>query len=240
MKHTIAVILLTLTCTLSLAAGHISGTQGACIGSFSHYTDSLEPGGTWSSSDVNIATVDASGYVTAVAPGVATITYAHGASYITAPFTTSPIPEPITGQYTICSRSTTLLSDPTPGGSWTASGAATVNSHGLVTGDTSGGRAVIYYTTGTGCFTSFQMSIDKETVAPITGPKPGYQVVYAMMTLPFSDETPNGVWSSSNISIAKISPEGVILGVSTGMANIYYTVTFSCGPVSVAHQIQVQ
>jgi gliding motility-associated-like protein len=57
-------------------AGTLSGSQSTCIGSTSSFTTNGAAGGTWSSSNTSIATVDIStGVITGIAVGTSTITY---------------------------------------------------------------------------------------------------------------------------------------------------------------------
>ena|GEM_PF-2103172 len=64
----------TLPVTVNVGPAPISGDTITCLGA----TDTLleaTPGGTWNSSNVSTATIDASGHLTPVAPGTTTITY---------------------------------------------------------------------------------------------------------------------------------------------------------------------
>ena len=64
-----------ITITALPSAGTLSGNQAICIGGTSSFTSTVS-GGTWSSSNTAIATINAStGVVTGVATGVATMTY---------------------------------------------------------------------------------------------------------------------------------------------------------------------
>jgi len=88
----------------------ITGPANVCSGSAVSLTESVS-GGTWSSSDITIGTVDASGNVTGIASGSVTISYTSGAScYVTQPMTVGPL-LPITGTLNACVGLTTTLSD---------------------------------------------------------------------------------------------------------------------------------
>jgi len=64
-----------ITITALPTAGTLSGNQAICIGGTSSFTSTVS-GGTWSSSNTSIATINAStGVVSGVASGVATMTY---------------------------------------------------------------------------------------------------------------------------------------------------------------------
>ncbi|TDO77976.1 gliding motility-associated-like protein [Flavobacterium chryseum] len=56
-------------------AGTLSGTQNICISGTTTFTSNGNSGGTWSSSDTAVATVNSSGVITGVIAGTATITY---------------------------------------------------------------------------------------------------------------------------------------------------------------------
>ncbi|WP_271785199.1 DUF6923 family protein, partial [Aquimarina algiphila] len=65
----------TLTVTAAPTAGTLSGTTEACAGSTTTFS-STEAGGSWSSADISIATINAStGLITGVAAGTVTMTY---------------------------------------------------------------------------------------------------------------------------------------------------------------------
>ncbi|MBF4506874.1 DUF11 domain-containing protein, partial [Flavobacterium sp. JLP] len=95
-------------------AGTISGTQNICIGGTSTFSSNGNSGGSWTSSDANIATVDAStGVVRGVAEGSATITYkvtgTGGCSDVTSNRSIKVNPFPtasITGSLTACLTTT--------------------------------------------------------------------------------------------------------------------------------------
>ena len=107
----------------SFALYPMSPTSGTvCIGSYLYVSDSLSPGGVWSSSNPAVGSIDAtSGAITGIASGTITITYTLGGSYVTGDFTVNPSPAPISGGgVTICAGATTTLYDATPGGTWSS------------------------------------------------------------------------------------------------------------------------
>ena len=65
----------TVTVNPSVTVGNNTGNNTLCQGATSQLSNATS-GGVWSSNNTNVATVSASGLVTAVAPGTATITYA--------------------------------------------------------------------------------------------------------------------------------------------------------------------
>jgi trimeric autotransporter adhesin len=135
----------------------ITGTSSVCAGSTSTLT-SATTGGTWSSSNTGVATVNSSGVVSGVSAGTATISYTAtgslGTGTTTRIVTVNPLPSAgtITGTATVTAGSTTTLSNATTGGAWSSSaaGIATVGSTGVVTG-VAAGTATISYTVTNGC-----------------------------------------------------------------------------------------
>jgi gliding motility-associated-like protein len=100
------------TVSAPAVAGTLSGTQAVCVGSTTAFS-STEAGGTWSSSNTGIATIDASsGLVTGVGAGTATITYTvTGCTTVSATRTvtiTAQAPIPVLGGIqSVCVNGTT-------------------------------------------------------------------------------------------------------------------------------------
>ena len=133
----------------------ISGDAVICISGTSQMSPSS--GGTWTSSDPSIATIDNSGLVTGIATGTATFTFTPTAtgcpSLPSDPIEVSPAPNPIvTGATSICIGASTTLS-PTTGGNWTSSdiNVATVNNAGIVTAVGVGEVTFTFTETASGC-----------------------------------------------------------------------------------------
>jgi len=113
----------TVTVTDAPSAGVLSGNQAICINGNSSFT-STQSSGTWASSDVNVATINASGIITAITAGTATMTYTvtgtGGCSDASATrtITISPLVNAgtLSGNQTICSNGTTTLITTQPGG----------------------------------------------------------------------------------------------------------------------------
>ena len=139
-----------------------SGCSG-CVGMSVLLTDATT-GGLWSSSNPGIATVVAtSGVVTGVSAGVTVITYMlPGGCFVTTSFTVNPSPSPITGNNHVCVGNTIVLSNATPGGTWSSScGNASVNSaSGVVTGIAAGPCNSITYTLPGGCYVTYAITVN--------------------------------------------------------------------------------
>src|SRR5690606_32491770 len=134
------------------------------------------PGGTWSTSDAAIATVNATGVVTGVAPGTATITYTltngdgcTGTQTLVVTVNALPVVPAITGTLDLFEGGTTTLSNTTPDGTWSSSNSAvaTVDAGGVVTG-VAGGTADITYTvtTANGCTSAQTVTVTVDGFSP--------------------------------------------------------------------------
>ena len=131
---------------------------------------------------------------------------------------------PIAGTPGACVGTTSLLYDSSCCGTWSSSSTtiATVDSMGLVTG-MSAGTCTITYTVGSSFAT---MSF---TVSPPPAAIMGGSSVCVGSTLTLTDATTGGMWSSAYSSVATINPgTGVVTGVATGTADIYYTTGTGC------------
>ncbi len=159
--------------TTPAAPSAIGGTATPiCTGVTTTLTDATT-GGTWSSSSPSIASVDAAtGDVTSVIVGTATITYTVsnicGNNYAVAGITTIATPSAGTiteayGRSTICAPhgiySTLNLSDAVTGGTWSSSNTmvAAVSTGGIVSGTAylTPGTAIISYSVTNTCGTSY-------------------------------------------------------------------------------------
>ncbi|MES2702626.1 MAG: GEVED domain-containing protein [Bacteroidota bacterium] len=202
----------------------ISGTLSACEGQTTMLSD-VTTGGSWSSSSIN-ATVDATGLVTGVSAGSATIVYElpTGCS-ATANVVVNVTPAPIAGLPQICQGTTTALTNATTGGVWSSS-APGIAGAGLHTGIVSGiiaGSANISYTMLTGCYRTASMIVNA-LPAPIAG---SLNVCNGQSSA-LGSATTGGVWSSSNTAIATVSAGGMVTSVATGTTTINYSLATGC------------
>lgn len=225
--------------------GVITGPSSACIGATVSLSNPVTTG-SWASSDPSVASIDiATGVVTCIAPGTATISYSVSAfpcpvASVTQSLSVLSVPSAgnITGPSSVCVGSAITLSEDMSGGTWSAAagGKATVTSSGMVNGATAG-TETITYTVSTICGLS-STSVDV-TINPLpsAGTITGAATVCLGATVTFTDAVSGGAWSSSNTN-ASVSG-GVITGMATGSGVISYSVTNMCGVANAIHAITV-
>ncbi len=227
----------TVTMTVNNAPAAIGGTLTVCKDATTGLTNA-EAGGTWSTSNAAIATVgSASGVVTGVDAGTATITYTlPGNCFVTAEVTVNALPV-ITGITTICNGTSNTLSATPIGGAWTSSDVvvATVGGGTGVVNGLTAGTANISYTDLNTCVNSVQV-----TVTPTLANIGGVNGICEGLTTTLTHAIAGGTWSSANTSLATIDANtGLLTAVSEGLVNITYTLGTGCFKVksfAVQHQ----
>jgi hypothetical protein len=184
---------------LSSYVAPITGATGVCTGGTAMVYDSTT-GGTWSSSNASIASINSTGTVFGIAPGTVTITYSYsgacGATSRTASMTVSnpTTIAAITGTTSACPGAGTTLSTTTTGGTWTSSNVsvATVNSATGFVSALASGSAIISYsiTNAFGCTST-------ATVA------------YSVLGIPTAVITPTGATTfCTGSSVTLLAPSG--------------------------------
>lgn len=242
----------TITVNPNVTAGTISGASPLCIGASATYSSNGNSGGTWTSSNPAVASVNPStGSVTALSAGSTNIVYTvtSGCNSPASAFkqlTVSPdaVSGTVTGSSPLCIGSTALYSsNGDAGGTWSSSNplVATVNPvTGLVTAVNSGNASIIYTVTGCNAVPASAMV----TVSPnasagvINGASPlcpGSTSTYT------TTGNPGGVWSSGNVLVATVdASSGLVTAVSPGTVNINYTVSTGCNsPVTSSRSLTV-
>jgi len=214
----------TATITVNPLPLSITGPDSVCADAAINLHE-LTSGGSWSSSNSNVSVGSGSGSVTGITAGASVITYLLGTGcYTTTLITINPLPLPISGTYSVCQGSATLLWDGTTGGIWSSSNAnaAIDPGTGIVTGIT-GGTSIITYLLGTGCF-----AISPVTIDPLPSIISGDTIVCAGSTTHLTDAG-GGAWSSSDTTIASIDPgTGIVTGITAGVMVITYTLPTGC------------
>ncbi|MBX2901870.1 MAG: Ig-like domain-containing protein, partial [Cyclobacteriaceae bacterium] len=215
--------------TVNALPAAISGNNNVCHNSVDYLTDAT-PGGTWGSSNTGVAFVDPSGVVTGITPGAVTVSYTMGTGcYRTLPYTVNALPAVIDGTKSVCVNGETTLSNTDAGGTWSSSatGTATINSAGVVTG-MAAGNATITYTLGTGCRRTATVTVNALPI-PISGTA---SVCEGSMTTLYNFSS-GGTWESGAPGTASVSGTGDVTGVSAGLANITYTLPTGCARTQV-------
>ncbi len=211
--------------TVDPLPGTITGTKSACSTGSTQLSNATT-GGTWSSSNTSVASIDGSGLVSGLIPGTSTIAYTLGTGCkVTAVVTVNPLPGIISGPSSVCSSASITLSDAGVG-TW-ASGntvVATVGAGSGIVNGVSGGTAIVTYKLSTGCEAYKTITVNNSP-AVVTGA--GAICVGASLTL--SDATSGGDWSSGATSVATVgSTSGLVSGVSNGSVAISYTLSTGC------------
>ncbi len=202
----------------------ITGGGVLCAGSSLSLSDPTG-GGSWSTANSAVATLDGSGNIYGVSAGITTVTYLAGTGcYATTIVTINPLPAAITGASSVCTGSTITLSDTTGGGTWSSSisGIATVDASGNVTGVGSGSTTITYML-GSGCYVT-SLILDNDAPSAITGDS-----MLCAGGIGFLFElAEGGTWSSSATSVATVDIAGTLFGVSSGTTTITYTSGSGC------------
>ena len=213
----------------------ITGVTSVCATATTALS-SVTPGGTWSSSNTAVGTVNTTGVVTGIAAGTTTISYIVGGCHTTTIVTVTSFPTPITGTPLICLGSgstTTTLSSTPGGGTWTSSNTAvgTVNTTGVVQSVGSTGTTTITYTFGGSCYSTATITVTNNP-APISG-----QFSICLGTVVTLTSTPGVFWSASPTSgVVSIHPiTGAVTGTGIGTA----TITANSGGCTVTQVVTV-
>ena len=204
-------------------------------------------GGIWSSSNASIATIatvsGASGIVTAIGNGIATLTYTktgiNGCISIASTITivsAVTMPNAITGTNSICKGATTTLSSTTTGGVWSSlNNAASINSVGVLTG-TNAGNAVAKYTiinaNGCSAFADYNITINPipnvPSIAYATGtinPQTAAGGAFCNgRTFTLVGTPSGGIWSASG-GLNVVANSGIANTVAIGAASVTYTIS---------------
>ncbi|HMR88001.1 MAG TPA: Ig-like domain-containing protein, partial [Saprospiraceae bacterium] len=205
----------------------ISGPSEVCMDNNIQLTSS-KSGGSWSSSNIAVATINAAGIITPISAGSVIITYVHNSGACSEDATKAIIVHALptvtfNGPNSICLNQMTNLS-PNIGGTWVSNhpSIATVNNAGLVTGIAAGNATFTFTNTATGCVSlpSAQLTVKPLPTVQITGASS--LCINQMTTLSPSF---GGTWSSSNPSVASVTVDGTVTALNAGTA--YFTFTSS-------------
>ncbi len=204
----------------------ISGATSVCVGSTAYVYDALS-GGSWSSNNTAIATIDpSSGLVTGVSNGSVVVTYTSSfGCYITATLFINALPGNIGGKKEMCEGATGLLTDTIQGGTWVSGtpSTATINgTTGLVTGLVAGTCNVTYTVAGCNAITVVTIDPNPPAITGLTS-----LCTQASETL--TDAMAGGTWYCDNPTSATIDAStGILTGIAFGTFNITYTLPTGC------------
>ena len=199
----------------------ITGANSICIGA----TTTLSPAGAgWVSNNTSVATVNATGVVTAVGQGAVTFTYTdgNGCSSTTSTVTVNPPPSvAVSGTSAVCIGSTTTLI-PTTGGTWVSVYPliATVTNAGVVTGISAGTGRFVFTETATTC-KSDTINVQVRLTPTVTLATDSICVNSTTTATPAT----GGTWQSSNAAVATVTNGGLITGIAAGTAQFTWTET---------------
>ncbi len=219
MKRKLWSALSLLLCAGIAVAQPITGTLDVCTGyatALSHTT----PGGSWSSSNPSVATIDGSGLASGVTAGTAVISYTVDETTDVATLTVNASPAAISGSSIVCIDGNILLSNTTYTGTWSSSntGIATVSyvyDNNISLGRVSGiatGTATITYTGSNGCYVTHEIEVPAVMGTPITCDYDFHVCEGSGLTL--ANSTSGGTWSSNDnyVGFFPTPSAGTILG----------------------------
>ncbi len=207
------------------ALSSITGPTNICQGS-NITLSSSHTGGTWTSSNSAIATVGiTTGIVSGISSGIGIITYSlFSTCYVTRNVTVNTLPNITPINVNLCvGAQITLISLPI-GGAWYSSDTliSTIDT-GLLIGISSGIN-YITYSLPTGCWT-----LDSIHINPLPDSITGYTNVCEGSQISLYSSPAGGTWYSSNNSIANVGySNGIVIGGSSGLATITYSLTSGC------------
>jgi len=197
----------------------VTGEDEICMGSMT--TLAPTTGGSWVSNNPTIAAIDNQGFVTAIGYGKATFTFTSTTTGCSseASDTITVVEGPtvsIGGPNELCIGEDSHLS-PSTGGTWSSSdnAVATVTNSGIVTAVGQGSVTFIFTNSETGCVSDPTDPIVVNN-APTVSFQDGDEVCIgsAIQVLPNT----GGTWTSDDVTVAMISDEGVVTGISEGSA----------------------
>ncbi len=211
----------TATVTVKPLTATTTAATTVCSGRTVTYTNTTAGGGTWTSSNTNIAIVSG-GTVTGTGAGVAAISFNASNGCVSSKNVTVNGAATISGTVNVCVGQITNLSNSIGGGAWSSSSGAlaTVSSAGVVGGIAAGSPRISYIMSGTGCYTTVTVTVN--ALSPITGGTAG---ICASSSMTLANATPfGGVWSSSNTSAATVNPStGFVKGTGAGSTVVSFT-----------------
>ena len=213
-----------------------------CEGSPIYLTPSS--GGTWTSSDPSVATIDNTGLVTGISGGTTNMVFTDGVtgcknSMATGLVTVNPMPVVIDTTGGVVCEGNTIYLTPSSGGTWTSSdpSIATIDNTGLISGISSGTANMVFTNTTTGCSNSAASGLVTVNPLPTVTAVTSNNVCIGS-TINFLPST-GGTWASSDVTIATIDNTGLVTGISGGSATMIFTNTLGCSSSTLSGLVTV-
>ncbi len=216
----------------------VVGPGAMCVGSTFGMSLGVS-GGTWSSTNSTIATVSATGLISALRTGIDTIQCTYGGGVINAIVRVdSTWAGKIYGNSTICYDQMDTLTAQTPGGDWSVvSGSVYFMGNGIFTPFATG-LTVIKYSVSNACglySTLFPVNI---VPMPPTGVITGGDSVCVNHTVVYAESQPGGIWGVSGSGVS-VTASGAATFDSVGLVVLTYTVSNMCGTQTAYYGIDV-
>jgi trimeric autotransporter adhesin len=214
--------------TINTLPASISGGASVCLGATVTLTCATT-GGTWSSSAISVAPIDAAtGVLTGISGGGAYISYTLPTGCKTTQYMSvvNP-PASISGTPLLCLGNTTMLTSATASQTWSSSNTSVASIASGTTGSVTGtgaGTAIISYTNASGCSRTIVVTVDAALAANTGG-----NSVCVGHTVALSNATTGGTWASSTTPKATVGYyTGIVSGIAAGTTNITYRVASGC------------
>jgi uncharacterized protein YjdB len=219
------------TVTVNASPAGITGTLGVCVGGLTTTLSSATSGGTWSSSNTAVATINSStGVLTSLAVGTTTVSYVLSTGCVaTAVATVNPLPAAIAGSLVVCNNGSTVpFTNSITGGTWGClhPSVASINATTGVATPLTAGTATITYTLPSGCSVSAVLTINVQPTLSVVS-----SALCVGSTGSVTGAPAGGTFSSSNTSVVTVS--GVLAGISAGTATITYALSNGCATTRV-------
>ena len=210
----------------------ITGASAVCIAASITLTDAM-PGGTWAVTNA-AAGITSLGVVSGIAAGTDTTKYTAtnmcGSNTVkkTVTINTPPVVAAISGTSALCAGLDSMLTETTTGGTWSSTNAAATISTGGMLAAIYGGTDTIKYTLSNSCGSVSSVKIITIHPLPAVDTIAGAASICTGITIPFTDGSAGGIWTSSSAH-ATVTTAGAVKGISVGIDTIRYAITNACG-----------